>query len=290
MSGSRQILANISRRELLDVAVELSWLAGRITLRYFQTGVVAERKADASPVTPADRETERCLRDEIARRFPEDAIIGEEFGADQASRFPGSRSDGSGGGGSLAHSGRRRWIVDPIDGTRSFVRGVPFYGVLLAVEMEGEVIVGVLHFPALAETVYAARGEGCWWNGRPARVSAVSTLAEAALLTTDAERLHGNAGWDQLRKEAGITRTWGDCYGHALVATGRAEIMLDPTAALWDSAALQPVIEEAGGVFTDWRGARRHDGGSAVSTNAALAGAVRSSLNANGNEIGKRVE
>lgn len=251
-------------RDLLDFAVEVAWRAGRITLAHYQTGVAVETKADASPVTIADREAERLARDLIEARFPEDGIVGEEFGETR----PG---------------GWRRWILDPIDGTRSFVRGVPLYGVLIALEDRGEAVLGVLHFPVLAETVYAARGVGCWWNGRRARVSDIARLEDAVVLTTDAERFEAqgrSGGWDRLRRGAQIARTWGDCYGHALVATGRAEAMVDPVLAPWDAAALQPVVEEAGGVFTDWNGRATHLGGQGVSTNGALAGDVRTLLQA----------
>lgn len=249
-------------REVLDFAVEVAWRAGRVTLAHFQTGIAAEAKPDATPVTMADREAELLARDLIEARFPQDGIVGEEFGETRTGE-------------------RRRWIIDPIDGTRSFVRGVPLYGVLLALEDEGESVLGVLHFPALAETVYAARGVGCWWNGRRARVSDVARLEDAVILTTDVERLDARgqrAAWDELRSRANITRTWGDCYGHALVATGRAEAMLDPLLAPWDAAALHPVVQEAGGVFTDWNGRATHLGGHGVATNAALAEAVRGAL------------
>lgn len=254
-----------SPHELMEAAVEVAWQAGRVTLAHFQVGVDVERKEDATPVTVADREAERRARELIDRRFPGDGILGEEFGACR---------DGA----------RRRWILDPIDGTRSFVRGVPLYGVLVAVEEEDEAVVGVLHFPALGETVCAARGEGCWWNGRRASVSEVARLDEALVLCTEAEDLErqGHAdGWDRLRHDAGLVRTWGDCYGHALVATGRAEVMLDPVLAPWDAAALAPVIREAGGTFTDWSGVSGHRGGSGISTNAALARQVRDLLEEN---------
>jgi histidinol-phosphatase len=251
-----------SLHDTLDFAVELAWLAGRLTLSFFQTGVLAEQKADASPVTIADRAAEKLCRDGIERRYPEDGILGEEFGEARA-------------------GARRRWILDPIDGTRSFVRGVPLYGVMIALEQDRDILLGVVHFPALDETVSAARGLGCWFNGRRARVSSIGHLEDALVLTTDAERLtrHGlTAGWDALRYRAGITRTWGDCYGHTLVATGRAEAMIDPVMAPWDAAALCPIVEEAGGVCTDLQGRRTHLGGSIVSTNAALAEQVRDLL------------
>ncbi len=255
-------MPNDPMRDLHDFAVDLAWRAGRLTLAHFQTGVAAELKADASPVTVADREAERLCRAAIEQRFPADGILGEELGETRA-------------------EAKRRWILDPIDGTRSFVRGVPLYGVMIALEEGDDVLVGVLHFPPLQETVSAARGIGCRWNGRPCRVSDVAAIEEALVLTTDAERLPRNEleeGWDRLRFRAGLVRTWGDCYGHALVATGRAEAMIDPVMKPWDAAALRPIIEEAGGVFSDLKGAGTHLGGSAISTNAALAGEVRTLL------------
>lgn len=251
-----------SLSDTLDFAVDLAWRAGRITLAHFRNGVATERKADDTPVTVADRDAERLLRERIEARYPDDAILGEEFGE-------------------LRAGAPRRWILDPIDGTRSFVRGVPLYGVMIALESEGDVVLGVLHFPALEETVYAARDLGCHVNGRPTHVSDVNRMDRALVLTTDAERLPAQelgAAWDRLRQRAAFVRTWGDCYGHALVATGRAEAMIDPVSAPWDVAALKPIVEEAGGVFTDWSGQPTHLGGSGISTNAALADEVRALL------------
>ncbi len=251
-------------RNLLEFAVEVAWRAGRVALAHYQTGITAETKPDDSPVTVADRAAEQLARDLIATRFPQDGIVGEEFGTTN-------------------EHAARRWILDPIDGTRSFIHGVPLFGCLLALEENNKPVVGVMHFPALEETVYGARGEGAWFNGRRARVSSVSRVEEALLLTTDVafiEKFGYQDGWERLRARAGLTRTWGDCYGHALVATGRAEIMLDPIMSVWDAAALQPVVEEAGGVFTSWDGDSTHTGGSAVSTNANLAREVRALLRA----------
>lgn len=249
--------------DLLEFAVEVAWRAGRSAFAHYQTGIAAETKADASPVTSADRNAEQLARELIESRFPQDGIIGEEFGA-------------------VRERAARRWILDPIDGTRTFVRGVPLFGCLLALEEDGQPVIGVMYFPALEETVYAARGAGAWWNGRRARVSGVNQLEQALLLTTDIdniERAGLGAGFARLRARAGMLRTWGDCYGHALVATGRAEVMLDPIMSVWDAAALLPIIEEAGGSFTSWHGAATHNGGSAVSANAALAEEVAHLLN-----------
>lgn len=256
-------------RTELDVAIEAAWEAGRATLRWFQASPAVETKADGSPVTVADREAERLLRELIIARFPDDGIVGEEEGERQGS------------------SGRR-WILDPIDGTRSFVRGVPLYGVMVALEAEGEAVVGALHFPGLGETVAAGLGLGCRWNGRPCRVSDVDRVEDALILTSgDAPHVRRIAGAGFARREAGLARlaelagtyrTWGDCYGYALVATGRAEAMLDPHLNVWDAAAVRPVIEEAGGVFTDWHGSPAHESGHAVATNAAIADRVHRTL------------
>jgi myo-inositol-1(or 4)-monophosphatase len=243
-------------REYLDFATEIAFRAGRQALSYFQTGVEADRKEDLSPVTIADRAGEELLRRLIHERFPGHAVMGEEMGASGDSRH--------------------RWILDPIDGTRSFVRGVPLFGVLVALEIEGEPVVGVCYLPALDEMVAAGRGEGCRWNGRPARVSSVSSLENALVSLTEPATLSDmHPGfWERLKKKAGAIRGYSDCYGHVLVATGRAEVMLDPVMNVWDNAAFLPILEEAGGTFTDWSGRRTIDGGSAISTNGVLRDAV----------------
>ena len=239
---------------LLDFAVDAAWQAGKITLEYFQTNLSIERKADLSPVTIADRRTEEKLRELIHQRFPDHGIVGEEFGE-------------------LKGDSGYRWIIDPIDGTNSYIQGVGFYGVLIGLEHKSDSILGVANFPALNEIVYAARGQGCYWNGRRARVSKISTLAEALMLTTDIRALyqHGRGpASDKLAFATRMQRTWGDCYGHILVATGRAEIMLDPILNLWDCAALLPILEEAGGTFTDWDGKTTIYGANGISTNRFL--------------------
>jgi histidinol phosphatase-like enzyme (inositol monophosphatase family) len=243
-----------STHTFLDFAIDAAWQAGQLTLAHFQTGVAVERKADESPVTVADRGAEELLRRLIESRFPGHAVVGEEFGeTDRDSTY--------------------RWILDPIDGTRSFVRGVPLYGVLVSLEIGGEMVVGVVHFPALGEMVAAARGEGCRWNGRVARVSDVSRLDQALVTYTDsaAFALHGRAAvWARIQQAAHTVRGWGDCYGHCLVATGRAELMIEPIISSWDGAALVPILREAGGTYTDWNGDVTIYSGQAVSTNGAL--------------------
>ncbi len=242
-------------RPYLDFATDAAWQAGRLTLQYFQAAFDVEWKGDESPVTVADRGAEQLLRRLIEERFPDHAIVGEEFGDDH-------RQDAS-----------FRWILDPIDGTRSFVRGVPLYAVLVGLEVEGEMVVGVANFPALNEMVAAARGEGCRWNGRACRVSSVNRLADALLCFTDEPNFarHGKAEpWQRLAGAAHTVRGWSDAYGHALVATGRAEAMFDPIMSVWDCAALLPILQEAGGTFTDWQGTPTVYGGEAISTNGHL--------------------
>jgi len=238
----------------LEFALDAAWQAGRITLGYFQTQPTVERKSDNSPVTIADKEAERKLRALIGQAFPDHGVIGEEFGEQ-----PGAS--------------QLTWIIDPINGTKSFVQGVPLYGVLLALVEDQKPLVGVAHFPALNETVYAMRGGGCYWNGRRTHVSAVKHLREAVLLASDInqfERTGKGAAWSRLVDETYIQRTWGDAYGYLLVATGRAEIMLDAKMQVWDCAPLQVIMEEAGGTFTDWQGTPTIYGGESIATNGAL--------------------
>lgn len=240
-------------KEFLDFAVNAAWQAGRQTLAHYQTGVAIQRKIDRSLVTVADRNAEELLRRLIAARYPDHSIVGEEFGSDDRA---------------TSH----RWIIDPIDGTNTFVRGVPFYGVLVALEIEAQPAVGVTYFPALDEMVAAATGLGCFWNGRRAQVSSVGSLTDACLVYTDGRGVRERLGqeWDTLQRATSLQRGWGDCYGHCLVATGRADIMLDPRMNPWDCAALIPILQEAGGRFTDWKGRVAVDGGDAVSTNGLL--------------------
>jgi histidinol-phosphatase len=243
-------------------ALDAAWQAGQRTLAHFQVGVDVERKSDHSPVTIADRTAEQVLRELIATAYPDHAILGEEFGEH-------------------ARESSFRWVIDPIDGTQSFIRGVPLYGVLVALEIDGTAQIGVAHFPGLGETVAAARRQGCWWNGRRARVSTTPLLEEAAVGYSDARMTGARLGddWGGLLSATRVQRGWGDCYGHCLVATGRLDVMLDAAMNPWDCAALIPILEEAGGRFTDWRGEARIDGGDAFSTNGVLHEAVLRCLN-----------
>lgn len=241
-----------SSHALLEFALDAVWQAGRITLGYFQAGVAVDRKADNTPVTIADREAEQRLRALITQHWPDHGIVGEEFGRSAA-------------------TSPYTWLIDPIDGTKSFVSGVPLYANLLALLDGPSALLGVMHFPALNETVYAVRGEGCYWNGRRAHVSRVEQLSDAVLLVSGLGEFGDKAAaWQKLCQATYIQRTWGDAYGYALVATGRAEVMADPVMALWDCAPLQVILEEAGGTFTDWQGHATIHAGEGLATNGQL--------------------
>jgi len=229
----------------LALAREIAVAAGKKTLEYFQRGnYEVERKADASPVTAADRAAETLLRERIAAAFPADGILGEEFGE------------------AVGESGYR-WILDPIDGTKSFISGAPLYGTMVGVEFEGECPVGVVYIPGLDEGVFAARGGGAWhFRGEEEPVRATASkcrdLSQGVFVTSQVDsfddRPGGDAVFQELQKRAYVTRTWGDCYGYLLVATGRVEVMIDPEMNVWDAAAVQPIIQESGASFTDWSG------------------------------------
>ena len=240
--------------DLLRFSVEIARGAGDTTMKYFRRQPETHKKIDGSFVTIADREAEAYLRKQILTRFPDDGVLGEE---------EGERSGSSG----------RRWIIDPIDGTFAYVHGVPLFGVLIGLEVDGDCVLGVINIPALEEIVYAAKGLGCFWNGSPTQVSTTSSLDGALLLCTDfpaCENYGFGAAARALQQMAKTSRTWGDCYGYVLVATGRADVMLDPIMNLWDCAALLPILEEAGGTFTDWRGERTATAGNSVATNGTL--------------------
>ena len=240
-------------------AADLARVTGDVALRHYRSRLAVEIKSDGSPVTAADRAAEQAARDWVDRLFPLDGVLGEEFGE-------------------LRAGAARRWIIDPIDGTKAFIRGVPLWGSLVAL-CEGErVLAGAAYFPAIGELVAAAPGAGCWWDGVRSTVSSVDSLALATVLTTDdtfRERPALRAGWQRVSSASAVSRSWGDCFGYLLLATGRAEGMFDPVMSPWDAAALQPIVQEAGGVFTDWSGRDTAFGGSVVATNRVLAAPIR---------------
>ena len=238
-------------RKLLDFAVDLVATAGEMTLRWFRSADLAiDTKADGTPVTAADRAAERLVRERIADRFPDDGVLGEEEPE-------------------LVGRSGRRWIVDPIDGTKAFTRGVPLYSTLLALHDGDGPALGVIGLPALGQVVYAGRGLGCWSDGRPARVSGTPAL-DGAYLTTS-----GYSHWPDEAllavKHAGCElRTWGDGYGYALVATGRVDAMVDHTVDLYDVAGMPVILTEAGGRFSTVDGRDDAGGGSGVATNGRV--------------------
>jgi histidinol-phosphatase len=250
-------------RTTLDFIVETAHLAGRSTLAYFQTGVQADYKADRTPVTRADRQAEELIRARIEKYYPQDALVGEEFGVKENAQSS------------------RRWFIDPIDGTKSFLRGIPLYAVLIGLEIEGRVAAGAAYFPAMDEMIAAADGEGCWWNGRRARVSQVAALSGAWVTTTDPgnfEQSGKTAGWERIKKAAYVRGGWSDAYGYLLVATGRAEVMLDPVMSVWDCGPFPPIFREAGGYFGDWKGNETIYASEALATTRTLLPEVLSLL------------
>ncbi len=243
----------------LRIAVELARLAGDSTLELFQaSGLEVERKGDDSPVTAADRRAEQLIRDRLSDVLPQDAVLGEEFGE-------------------RAGSSDFQWIVDPIDGTKSFISGVPLYSTLVGLVSGQQCLAGVIYIPGLQEMVFAARGAGAWHvrGGQPAVQAKVSNrrlkdgLFVVSQVDSFAERGAGQ-GYQNLEREAYITRSWGDGYGYLLVATGRAELMVDPIANPWDLAAVQSIVEEAGGKFSSWAGQPSVFGGDAVGSNGLV--------------------
>jgi len=253
-------MQNSELKNRLDFAVRAARLAGQTTLNYFRSDdLPVEHKADDSPVTVADRQAEQSLRKQIGGQFPRDAILGEEF-----DDKPGSTGF--------------RWILDPIDGTQSFVHGVPLYSTLVAVEHGGESILGVICMPALNHCVYAADGLGAWQisgdsRPTPARVSRRATLAEGLFLTSEVDgfsEIGRHDAYLRLQAAARVCRTWGDGYGYAMVATGRADLMVDPIMAVWDAGPLLPIMREAGGTFTDWKGRPTMHSGQGIATNGLV--------------------
>lgn len=245
----------VSLEPYLDFLTETAYLAGRGTLAYYQTGVKADYKIDRTPVTLADRQTEELIRGRIEKRFPGHAVLGEEFG----------RTEEVG----ASH----RWIIDPIDGTKSFLRGIPLYAVLIGLEIDGKAVAGAAYFPALDEMLAAADGLGCWWNGRRANVSQVATLDQAWVTCTESDgftRAGKAEAWDRIKNAAYVRGGWGDAYGYLLVATGRAEVMADPVMAVWDCGPFPAILSEAGGYFGDWKGNSTIYGEEGLATNQVL--------------------
>ena len=249
--------------ELRKSAEEFAKAGGDSTLQHFKKSFQLEFKEDDSPVTNADRQAERIIRERINERYPEHGIIGEEFGEENTD------SDVV-------------WILDPIDGTQSFIHGIPFYTTLIGVLVKKRSEVGVIYAPALGEMVSAATGLGCTLNGERTGVRKCDDLSKATFLSTEVTTFeqHGfSTLFKELLNRTRLHRTWGDAYGHLMVATGRADIMIDPILNIWDAAALLPVITEAGGSYTDLSGQESIYTGNALSTSPALRSKILSLFN-----------
>lgn len=255
-------------KKRLDFAISVAREAQTLILTYYQNANLSvDLKKDASPVTAADKGAELLIRERLAESFPEDGILGEEFGTTESKNG-------------------YRWILDPVDGTKPFVHGVPLFGTLIGVEYEGRLVIGVTRFPALDEVVYAAEGTGTWWQigdaePRQTHVSNTDDLAKAVFCFTEPQRFKKIGRPEVLEKLMStccMSRGWGDCYGHVLVATGRADVMIDPELSVWDAAALVPIVREAGGAWLDWKGEESIYSGHGFSVNAALKDEILSIL------------
>lgn len=251
-------------REELGFALSLADDSRRILRGHFGSGLKVEWKGDNTPVTLADRAVEETLRKRMLEATPGYGIWGEEFGRE--------------GGGS-----GKEWVIDPLDGTKAFIHGVPLFGTLIALLEEGVPVIGLIDLPVLGERVWATRGGGAFRNGSPCRVSSVSRLEEALLLDgsiTTMERLGHGAAWAGLRNRARLHRGWGDCYGHFLVATGGAEVMADPVVEAWDIAPMAVILPEAGGRFSGFSGGDGIAERTGLSTNGILHDEVMEALSA----------
>jgi histidinol-phosphatase len=253
--GAAPVVASAPIESDLTFALQLADAADETTLPRFRArDLVVETKPDLTPVSEADRAAENVLRARIEAERPGDGVVGEEYG----------ETDGSSG---------RRWILDPIDGTKSFVRGIPAWGTLIALEQDGEMVVGVVSAPALRRRWWASRGRGAFADGEPIQVSRVSALEDALFCFTSLTAFDEHGMGDEFRALAARcweARGFGDYWAHVLVAEGSADLAVEPIMNLWDNAAVQVIAEEAGGRFTDVEGRARSDGGNAVTTNGLL--------------------
>jgi histidinol-phosphatase len=248
-------------RRWLDFALACADTADELALGYFRTKLEIDQKPDGSLVTQADKAIETMIRDRIADQFPGHGVVGEEFGRD-------------------ASGADMRWYVDPIDGTHNFLRGIPLFGVLLAVERDGELQLGVMSAPALGQRWFAGRGLGAWTTGGPSdrsarrlRVSGIDSLEDSQIVFRSIGDMRASrvaAGFDRLLSETWRERGFGDFWGYALVAEASAEAMMEQDLGPWDMAAPLVVIEEAGGVMTDFEGRRSLELGEALATNGVL--------------------
>lgn len=253
----------MSAKEDLSFAQQMADAADAITMRYFLTeGLQVQTKPDFTPVTEADQSVERIIRDHIAQAHPDDGVLGEEFGSSAVRP--------------------RTWIIDPIDGTKNFIRGVPVWATLIALQVHDDITLGVVSAPALGRRWWAARGHGAWVKDlqgeRRINVSSVGTLSEAFVSISDP------VGWpantlNQLQASTSRSRGYGDFWSHVLVAEGAVDVAAEPHLATYDMAAFIPIVREAGGIVTGWSGGDPLTEASAVTSNGVLHNQVISALN-----------
>lgn len=237
----------------LEVAIAAAKAAGEVAVRYFRSGVTVEYKGDRSPVTRADRECEQRIAEVLLQAYPDYGVIGEEFGERTG-----------------AHA---RWIIDPIDGTKNFIRGIPYFATLIALEEEGEVTAGVIYAPAVDDLLYAQKGYGAFDRGGRLQVSSITSLRQGMVVFGGIDIFRQAGRWDafeRLVQASGRQRGFGDYFGHTFVARGQAEAMVELDLKPWDLAAVKIVIEEAGGRFTDFTGAPTIYGGTAIASNGLV--------------------
>ena len=240
-------------REFVDFSKELARASGEVIMRYFRSGVAVETKVDESPVTIADQQAEEIMREMIMKEFPGHGIIGEEFGV---------HNDGA----------EYQWVLDPIDGTKSFVSGTFLFGTLIGLMKDSQPIVGAIHHPVTSHLLIG-NGAEARLNGEPVRVRPTRNLRDAVLCCTDfidVGKHQNGIAFQQLMGKTNYNRTWGDCHGYFLLATGSVDIMLDPIMHLWDIVALIPVIEGAGGKITSWNGGPPLGGNGIIASNGPL--------------------
>lgn len=252
----------MSTHEYIDFSRELAQASGEVIRKYFRSSLDVETKSDQTPVTIADRQAEQIMRAMIQKRFPEHGILGEEF--------------------ETINSGAAyQWVLDPIDGTKTFVSGTYLFGTLIALLENGRPILGVINNP-ITEQFLVGDGQQTWLNGVPVKVRDCPSIGQATLLTTNPLTIHqyrDGAAFDALTQQVKLYRTWGDCHGYFLVATGYADIMIDAAMHIWDVAALVPIIQGAGGKITNYYGGDAMSGEGAVATAGPLHDLVIALLN-----------
>lgn len=246
-------MAGVTKHEEVAAAIRAAHAAGEVAMRYYRGGFQVTIKPDQTPVTQADREAEQAIKRVLGRAFPSHGFLGEEYGEE------GPRD--------------RRWIVDPIDGTRNFIRGIPIWAVLIGLEEAGEVTAGVVFNPASGELLWARRGDGAWAGDERLQVSGCDAMKDAFLLHSDLHLLREAGYWDRFLRMldvCGRTRGFGDYYGYGLIAAGKAEIYLETDLKPWDAAPVKILVEEAGGRLTDFAGTPTIYSGSVLATNGRL--------------------